>query len=207
MQPIHRRASYIANISTFLAADANTVVGQLSLASDGDVSATQLVAWERQVHLLQAAFHTSMDGVVCFEFVIPRVGKRVDNVVLLGNHVVVIEFKVGANQYDSAAKTQVMDYALDLKNFHKESHGALIAPVLVASDAVEVEYAYAYPIDGVYPVILAKCKVFGYGAPTHSWQQSGACGVEPRRVVTVRIQAHSDHHRSVPSVISRSWRR
>lgn len=155
MHPSNRRASYIAKVSTFLAADPNTVVGQLSLASDGDVSATQLMAWERQVHLLQSALNTSMDGVVCFEFVIPRVGKRVDNVVLLGNHVVVIEFKVGANQYDSVAKTQVMDYALDLKNFHKESHGALIAPVLVASDAVEVEYAYAYPTDGVYPVILA----------------------------------------------------
>lgn len=151
----HRRAPYIASVPTFLAADPRTVLGQLSLASDGDVSAMQLMAWERQMRVLQAALDASMQGVVCFEFVIPRVGRRVDNIVLLGDHVVVIEFKVGATQYDSAAKTQVMDYALDLKNFHQKSHHALIAPVLVATDAAALEYVHTYPVEGVYPVILA----------------------------------------------------
>lgn len=158
MHLAHQRAPYIVSVATFLAADPSAVIGQLSLASDGDVTAMQLMAWECQIRVLQTALDTSMEGMVCFEFVIPRVGRRVDNIVLLGDHVVVIEFKVGAAQYDSAAKTQVMDYALDLKNFHQESHSVLIAPVLVATDAAAPEYVYAYPVEGVYPILLANGK-------------------------------------------------
>ncbi len=56
--------------------------------------------------------------MVLFEYLIPRMGKRADNVLLIGNTVLAIEFKVGATTYERNAVKQAIDYALDLKNFH-----------------------------------------------------------------------------------------
>jgi len=44
--------------------------------------------------------------------------------------VFVLEFKVGSRHFEAAASDQVVDYALDLKNFHEPSHDVAIAPVL-----------------------------------------------------------------------------
>ena len=46
-----------------------------------------------------------------------------------------IEYKVGANDYQKHAIDQVLDYALDLKNFHEGSHNRTIVPILVATKA------------------------------------------------------------------------
>ena len=150
-----QRAAYIANISGFLTESSSTIIGRLTKASDGDVTAEQVAAWEQQIQVLHQSLTQSMQGMVCFEFTIPRIGRRVDNVLLLGNRVLVLEFKVGAKHYDAAAQTQVLDYALDLKNFHIGSLDTPIAPILVATAAPALSYHAAYPVDGVYPVI--KC--------------------------------------------------
>lgn len=65
------------------------------------------------------------------EFSIPRMGRRIDTVLLIGPIVFVIEFKVGDAHIDRAAIDQVWDYALDLKNFHESSHSAPIIPILI----------------------------------------------------------------------------
>ena len=62
-------------------------------------------------------------------------GKRVDCVILIGGTVFVIEFKVGATHFDGYAVDQVIDYALDLKNFHEESHSRSIVPILISTEA------------------------------------------------------------------------
>ena len=62
-------------------------------------------------------------------------GKRVDCVLIIENIVFVIEFKVGEIEYLNHNVDQVWDYALDLKNFHKPSHTAVIVPVLIATEA------------------------------------------------------------------------
>ena len=49
-------------------------------------------------------------------------GKRADVVIISEGHVFVIEYKVGADNFQKSAVDQVMDYALDLKNFHEGSH-------------------------------------------------------------------------------------
>ena len=72
---------------------------------------------------------------VFFEFSIPRMGKRVDNIVLLPNTILVLEFKVGATKHPQQAKTQTIDYCLDLLNFHADSHGKKVVPVLVCTQA------------------------------------------------------------------------
>lgn len=153
MKKTVQRAAYSASIQDFFAAQASAIIGQLSTASLGDVASEQIRAWEQQIHILRAALDPCMQGMICFEFVIPRIGRRVDNLLLLEHKVLVLEFKVGAKQHDTFAQTQVMDYALDLKNFHAGSHEALIVPILVATAAPEVVDAAAYPVEGIYPVV------------------------------------------------------
>nr|WP_236761080.1 DUF2075 domain-containing protein [Acinetobacter sp. NCu2D-2] len=64
-------------------------------------------------------------------------GKRADNILIIRNLISVIEFKVGETTYSAPAKNQVLDYCLDLQNFHSESHNKKIIPILVATDASE----------------------------------------------------------------------
>ena len=75
-----------------------------------------------------------LTGALFLEFNIPRMGRRIDAVLLVGPVVFVIEFKVGESTFDRAAVDQVWDYALDLKNFHEASHSVSIVPILIATE-------------------------------------------------------------------------
>jgi Schlafen group 3, DNA/RNA helicase domain len=85
-------------------------------------------------------------------------GKRVDNVLLIGNTVVVIEFKVGSKAYERAAKRQTVDYALDLKNFHEGSREATIVPVLAATHAPDHPITTEVGEDGLADLIPANAR-------------------------------------------------
>jgi hypothetical protein len=74
-----------------------------------------------------------LSGALFLEFNIPRMGRRIDAVLLIGAVVFVVEFKVGDTAFERAAVDQVWDYALDLKNFHEASHSVSIVPILIAS--------------------------------------------------------------------------
>jgi Uncharacterized conserved protein (DUF2075) len=78
-----------------------------------------------------------LTGALFLEFNIPRMGRRIDAVLLLGPVVFVIEFKVGESVFERAAVDQVWDYALDLKNFHEASHSVSIIPILIATGATK----------------------------------------------------------------------
>jgi DUF2075 family protein len=95
---------------------------------------TELYAWEHQIKILKEVLQKH-EGTVFFEFSIPRMGKRVDCLLIIKNIVFVIEFKVGEKEFTNQNIEQVWDYALDLKNFHKPSHCLLLVPVLVATQA------------------------------------------------------------------------
>ena len=47
----------------------------------------------------------------------------------------VLEFKVGDTKYQKQSIEQVVDYCLDLKNFHEGSHNSKLIPVLVSTNA------------------------------------------------------------------------
>jgi len=102
--------------------------------SDFSVDETQRDAWVATIDLLKRCLN-GIDGTTLLEFSIPRMGKRVDAVLLVGPIVFVIEFKAGATGFDRSSIDQVWDYGLDLKNFHAASHHAPIVPVLVATEA------------------------------------------------------------------------
>lgn len=90
-------------------------------------------------------------GLVAFEFAVPRMGKRIDVLVVAGGVVFVLEFKVGETAFTADAVNQVWDYALDMKNFHSASHDATIVPILVATRAADagIQAVIASDRDGV----------------------------------------------------------
>lgn len=113
-----------------------TVVGQLASRSDSSVLTEQRNAWLEQTRILQSQLG-GLPGTLLMEFSIPRMGRRIDAVLLLGPIVFVLEFKVGNSAFDRAAIEQVWDYALDLKYFHEASHSVPIIPILLATEASE----------------------------------------------------------------------
>jgi hypothetical protein len=129
-----------------------TILGVLTRASEFDVNSTQRDAWIAEIALLKAALGSYDQGAVFLEFVVPRLGRRIDAVVLLRHVIFVLEFKVGESRFSRSARNQVWDYALDLKNFHETSHAALIVPVLIATEiAPRVYKPRATPFqDGVF---------------------------------------------------------
>jgi hypothetical protein len=139
LRPIER-SLYSASLADFCAATDEYVLGTITKGSAFAIEMTQRDAWVGQMGVLRGALARwagafGSSGRVHFEFVVPRVGKRIDAVVVLGGVVLVIEFKVGAEAVFGSAVDQVWDYALDLKNFHETSHRVLIAPILVATEA------------------------------------------------------------------------
>jgi hypothetical protein len=128
------RAWYGASIAGFLETDSDTIAGRLARNSDFAILPAQRDAWLAEIRLLQDQL-VGMAGSLLMEFSIPRMGRRIDAVLLIGPTVFVVEFKVGETVFDRAAVDQVWDYALDLKNFHEASHTAPIVPILVATGA------------------------------------------------------------------------
>jgi Uncharacterized conserved protein (DUF2075) len=125
---------YSDTISNFLLKSNEEIIGSITLSNNFDSTYTQNKSWEQQIKILKSALQ-SLDGTIFFEFSIPRMGKRVDCLLIIENVVFVIEFKVGETEYLSYNMDQVWDYALDLKNFHKPSHTAAIVPILIATEA------------------------------------------------------------------------
>ncbi|WP_457418162.1 DUF2075 domain-containing protein [Roseateles sp. P5_E7] len=130
------RAYYSSNLDEFLRASADSVLGELARNSGFSIELSQRNAWVRQTEILKQQLQEwGHAGHIFLEFVVPRMGRRIDVLVLIRNTVLVIEFKVGEAHFTRAALDQVWDYALDLKNFHEPSHGVTIAPLLVATEA------------------------------------------------------------------------
>ena len=131
---VSSRAWYGASIAEFLQTQPDTILGQLVRNSAFSLLPTQKDAWLTQIDLLQDRL-VGLSGSLFLEFNIPRMGRRIDAVLLIGPVVFVIEFKVGESEFERAAMDQVWDYALDLKNFHQASHSVSIIPILVATGA------------------------------------------------------------------------
>ncbi|MDE8342554.1 MAG: DUF2075 domain-containing protein [Acidocella sp.] len=155
-------AFWAANIPAFLHAAADTITAQLAHAAQSRFRRNepqQLRAWSAQCAMLVralAALPAAASGHVLFEVSLPRTDRRADVVLLLPGAIVVLEFKLGAERFDSSAREQAEDFALDLQDFHVGSRGQRIVPVLVASDAVLAHAAQpALWLSGVAPVIDA----------------------------------------------------
>src|SRR5688572_18598099 len=125
---------YKDSLQSFFQKSNSEIIGSITLSNEFDSTLFQNKAWKEQIEILKSAL-TGYDGTIFFEFSIPRMGKRVDAIIIINNVVFVVEFKVGESKFQTYQIEQVWDYALDLKNFHKPSHNAVLAPILVATEA------------------------------------------------------------------------
>jgi hypothetical protein len=166
-------------VEEFLAKDPVAILGQLSVGHSHDLDTLQRNAWASQITLLQRELAGLDDGWIAFEFAIPRMGKRVDNIVLFGGLVFVLEFKVGAGQFDAAAKDQVVDYALDLKNFHAGSHALPIVPVVVATKATASPSQMTWSADDVAQPVLSNGEGLGALIKTIARDRSPLADIHP----------------------------
>jgi len=129
-----KREFYSAKISDFLKSSSDEILGILTKNNEFSLEQTQREAWIQEIVILKVAL-IGYNGSVFFEYSIPRMGRRIDVVVLIANVIFILEFKVGEKTFIASAEDQVFDYALELKNFHKTSHEPMIAPVLIATNA------------------------------------------------------------------------
>jgi hypothetical protein len=128
------RYYFSTTISSFLTSSSVEILGKLAGAHEFALEQTQRDAWIEQIRILKNVLQ-GYKGHIYFEYSIPRMGKRIDAVCVIGPVVFILEFKVGEKHYLTDAMDQVMDYALDLKNFHRTSHDVYIAPILIATQA------------------------------------------------------------------------
>lgn len=157
------RSYYSATLAEFIEESAESIVGKLSkyaVRSSSSITDLQFNAWRDQIEILQSKLSRLPDAHIAFEYIIPRMGKRVDVIVLFSGRVFVLEFKMGAGNYAAAALDQALDYALDLKNFHVQSHDREIVPMLVATNAEEVPQTIHKFSDGVFQPL--KCNAENY---------------------------------------------
>ncbi|MGZ5247594.1 MAG: DUF2075 domain-containing protein [Flavitalea sp.] len=133
-----KRSYYSSPISSFLETSIENILGVLATNNEFTLEQTQRFAWIQQIKILKEAF-LGYTGKVFFEYAIPRMGKRIDVVAIVENVIFILEFKVGEKEFLPSAIDQVLDYALDLKNFHETSHNHLLAPILIATDAVDFD--------------------------------------------------------------------
>jgi hypothetical protein len=142
------RFYYHRSIRDFLAEQAEQILGEMANHHEFPLQEQQRNAWNAQIRILKGALE-GIEGDVILEYSIPRIGTRVDCVIVSGGVVFVVEFKVGATLYTGYAIDQVTDYALDLKNFHAESRAYDLVPVLVCTGAEDEAHELVVQEDGV----------------------------------------------------------
>jgi hypothetical protein len=103
------RCYYHAKIASFLEESDSHILGELTLHHGFDLNDAQRYAWLQQILLLKI-WLTQVSGTIAFEYSIPRIGKRIDCVVLASGLIFAIEFKVGGRTYERYAIDQVLDY-------------------------------------------------------------------------------------------------
>lgn len=131
----NNRSYYSDDIKGFLTKTNNEIIGEMTQNNQFDLTGLQRYAWNEEIIIFREQLSSFKHGMLMLEYSIPRIGKRVDAVFLYAGIVFLLEFKVGDSEYRNAAFDQVMDYALDLKNFQKESYDKLIVPIVVSTEA------------------------------------------------------------------------
>lgn len=127
------RCLYNSDFKSFIEIEPYTVLGRIHNAFHGQALTSTDEAWLGEIQLLQKSLSPwrEEEAEIIFEYDIPRLGKRIDVVLLLRGIIFCLEFKVGQRDILQHDVEQLMDYALDLKNFHRYSHDRTIVPILI----------------------------------------------------------------------------
>lgn len=129
------KAYYCNSIPGFIKDQSSSIIGQL-VRHSYEINKEQSDAWENQIQELQNRLEAcGMEGDIIFEYDIIRLGKRIDVILLIRHMVFSLEFKNGKNLFTAQDAQQAEDYAIDIKNFHKESEDLYVCPILIATSA------------------------------------------------------------------------
>ncbi len=182
----HTRCLFKAKISEFLAMNRAEVLGNIVDSFHGIDQTTTNEAWIGEIEIMQKVlmpWNDDADAYIFFEYDIPRLGKRVDVVLLIQGMVFCLEFKVGKKDALQADVEQVLDYALDLKNFHLYSFDKPIVPILVPTNYTKASTLIqpsAYDDDIFNPIISGQdslqdiiAEVLSIGKTTFNQQEWG----------------------------------
>lgn len=129
------RCLFESSFEKFIKLDNNTILGLLCKNYHGEALTTTIDAWSKEINILKdIVVNFSLTNKIIFEYDIPRLGKRIDVVLLIDGIIFCLEFKNGKDKILESDIDQVLDYALDLKNFHKFSQDKIIVPILIATE-------------------------------------------------------------------------
>ena len=161
----HLRCLYDNSLTGFLNETDMTIFGNLCDHYHGNELTTTKDAWMGEIAIMQDVLSrlSDKDGQIIFEYDIPRLGKRIDVVLLYKGIIFCIEFKVGEKNIQEAHIDQVLDYALDLKNFHRFSRDQVIVPILVATEykkASSIVQPSGYDNRVMNPLVSGKDSLF-----------------------------------------------
>lgn len=132
------RYYYSSAISEFIEEEENSIVGKLTGSSQHDINKETSSSWRAEIESLKEALKDYSDrGSIYLEYNIPRMGHRVDAIVLIDGIVFILEYKTGRQTFNQSARNQVWDYALDLKNFHADSKDRTLVPIVVVPCALD----------------------------------------------------------------------
>ena len=149
------KAYYCNSIPGFIKDTSASIVGQL-VHHSFEIGIDQANAWENQISELQSRLEShGIEGDIIFEYDIVRLGKRIDVILLIRHMVFSLEFKNGKDIFTAQDAQQAEDYAIDIKNFHKESEDLYVCPILIATDAAP------YPkkqVSGSFPTSRCICR-------------------------------------------------
>jgi DUF2075 family protein len=139
------KAYYSSSIENYFKKSLNfnrsdSILGELS-KNGLKIETFQKHAWLKQIEMLDEVLF-GQKGHVLFEVKIPRIGKRIDNIAIINSKVYLIEFKTTfkeefENENIKNDLDQLLDYAVDLKNFHEGSYNLEIIPILVTNKKVK----------------------------------------------------------------------
>ena len=105
------RAYYSSSLSDFLAKDDSSIYGDIAGNDQFATDDLQKNSWKSEITILKRELSSFKDGWLLFEYTIPRIGNRIDNVFLYKGIIFLLEFKVGEKSYPNYAIEQVTDYA------------------------------------------------------------------------------------------------
>ena len=149
------RSYFSSTIENFISTHENEILGTLTSSENiFSITPKTTYAWQEEIAFMQNSL-VGIDGHIHFEYVIPRMGKRVDVLLVIQNIIFIIEFKVGSDNYDVSSITQLVDYTLDLKNFHEGSHNQIICPILISTEAQVTNFTITTKEDDILEPILS----------------------------------------------------
>ena len=203
------KAYYCNSIPDFIKEESSSIIGQL-VRHAFEINTDQLDAWGNQIEELQSRlFKCGIEGDVIFEYDIVRLGKRIDVILLIRHMVFSLEFKNGKTGFHAQDARQAEDYALDIKNFHKESEDLYVCPILIATDAPPYEKEQSlgcYPDKQVYlqkenietliPKILEIFQRYGDDKKIDFEKWFNSPYYPTPTIIAAAVEAYNSHHLS-----------